>query len=145
MAGTVLVVGASGNIGVSVILAALRRKLNVLAVVRTQDAADKMFKHVGSKDGITVALADPTNENDVQAVVEGVKDGKLPAFQHVFVSVGQWGPVDPLSKLATKGFKQAMNVAVESTFCECSFESLAPRIDRLLRSIHHTVNQLLFL
>jgi len=34
---TVLVVGATGNIGVSAVTAALRSKRNVLAIVRNQD------------------------------------------------------------------------------------------------------------
>jgi short-subunit dehydrogenase len=83
---TVLVFGASGNIGVSVITAALRRKLHVLAVVRNQAGAAKLFEHVGTKEGITIVEADPTQEADVNGVVEKVKSGKLPAFQHVYVS-----------------------------------------------------------
>ena len=39
---TVLVVGATGNIGVSAVTAALRSKINVLAIVRNQDSADKL-------------------------------------------------------------------------------------------------------
>jgi len=81
---TVLVVGATGNVGVSVITAALRRKLNVLAVVRNQASAAKMFQHVGTKDGITVVEADITSEDGLQSVVQQVKAGKLPAFQHVY-------------------------------------------------------------
>jgi NAD(P)-dependent dehydrogenase (short-subunit alcohol dehydrogenase family) len=81
---TVLVVGASGNIGVSVIIAALRSKRNVLAVVRNQAASQKIFQHVGRKDGITVAEADVTKDDGVQGVVDQVKAGKLPAFQHVY-------------------------------------------------------------
>jgi hypothetical protein len=87
MAETVLVFGASGRIGVSVIMAARRRGLHVLAVVRSQAAARKMYEHVGgSKEGIFVVEADPTKEEDVQGVVDQVKDGKLPAFQHVYVA-----------------------------------------------------------
>jgi NAD(P)-dependent dehydrogenase (short-subunit alcohol dehydrogenase family) len=81
---TVLVVGATGNIGVSAIKAALRSKRNVLAVVRNQASADKLFHHVGSRNGITTVEADVTLENGVQDVVDQVKDGKLPAFQHVY-------------------------------------------------------------
>ena len=83
---TVLVVGASGNIGVAAILGALSTKRNVLAVVRNQDSADKMFKHVGTKDGITTVQADVTSEKGIQGVVDQVEAGKLPAFQHVYSS-----------------------------------------------------------
>ena len=81
---TVLVVGATGNIGVSVIIAALRSKRNVLAVVRNKASADKMFQHVGMKEGITIVEADVTSEHGVQAVVDRVKAGELPHFQHVY-------------------------------------------------------------
>lgn len=63
---------------------ALRTKRNVLAIVRNQDSAEKLFKHVGSKDGITTVEADVTSETGVQGVVDQVKAGKLPTFQHVY-------------------------------------------------------------
>ena len=81
---TVLVVGATGNIGVAAIHGALRTKRNVLAIVRNQDSANKLFKHVGTKDGITTVEADVTSETGVQGVVDQVKAGKLPTFQHVY-------------------------------------------------------------
>lgn len=81
---TVLVVGASGNIGVSVIIAALRSGRQVLAIVRNKAAEDRLFQHVGTKEGITTVEADVATEDGVQTVVEQVKGGKLPAFQHVY-------------------------------------------------------------
>jgi len=81
---TVLVVGATGNIGVSAVIGSLRSGRGVLAIVRNQASAEKLFKHVGSKDGITTVEADVTSETGVQSVVDQVKAGKLPAFQHVY-------------------------------------------------------------
>ena len=83
---TVLVVGASGNIGVSVITAALRSQRNVLAIVRNEASADKIFQHVGRKDGITIVKADVTSEDGIQKVVDRVRAGNLPAFQHVYAA-----------------------------------------------------------
>ena len=80
----VLIVGATGNIGVAATIAALRTKRSVLAIVRNQNSAEKLFKHVGSKEGITTVEADVKSENGVQGVVDQVKAGKLPAFQHVY-------------------------------------------------------------
>ena len=81
---TVLVVGATGNIGVSAVKAALRSKRNVLAIVRNQASADKLVKHVGSSDGIIFAEASVISDTGVKSVVDQVRAGKLPAFQHVF-------------------------------------------------------------
>jgi short-subunit dehydrogenase len=81
---TVLVVGATGHIGVSAIKAALRSKRNVLAIVRNQESANKLFKHVGSADGITTVEADVVSDTGVKGVVDQVRAGKLPAFQHVY-------------------------------------------------------------
>lgn len=89
---TVLVVGATGNIGVSVVTAALRRNMQVLAVVRNQDSANKLFQHVGTKNGITTVEADVMREDGVQSVVDQVKAGKLPAFQHVYATGKQREP-----------------------------------------------------
>jgi NAD(P)-dependent dehydrogenase (short-subunit alcohol dehydrogenase family) len=83
---TVLVVGASGNIGVSVIIGALRSNRHVLAIVRSKAAGEKVFQHVGSRDNITLVEADVSNEHGVADVVRQVEEGKLPAFQHVYAS-----------------------------------------------------------
>lgn len=83
---TVLVVGSTGNIGVSAVIGALNTKRNVLAVVRNQQSAEKLFKHVGTREGITIAEADITSEADMTRMVEDVKAGKLPAFQHVYAA-----------------------------------------------------------
>lgn len=81
---TVLVVGSTGNIGVAAVLGALSTKRNVLAIVRNQDSAEKLFKNVGTKEGITTVEADVTDEDGLMGVVEKVKQGQLPGFQHVY-------------------------------------------------------------
>ncbi|KAL5339601.1 hypothetical protein BJX70DRAFT_149718 [Aspergillus crustosus] len=83
---TVLVVGATGNIGVSTVQAALRSKRNVLAIIRNQNSADKLIRHIGSSQGITLVEADVLSETGVRDVVEQVRAGKLPAFQHVYAA-----------------------------------------------------------
>jgi NAD(P)-dependent dehydrogenase (short-subunit alcohol dehydrogenase family) len=83
---TVLVVGATGNIGVSAIFAALRSKLNVLAIVRNQASAEKLFDYVGTREGITTVEADITSDQGVKGVVDKVRKGELPAFQHVYAA-----------------------------------------------------------
>ncbi|TQN65598.1 hypothetical protein CSHISOI_09814 [Colletotrichum shisoi] len=47
MTETVLVFGASGNVGVAAIIGALSANRHVIAVVRNQFSAEKMFKQVG--------------------------------------------------------------------------------------------------
>lgn len=81
---TVLVVGATGNIGVSAVKAALQSGRQVLAVVRNQDSAKKMFQHVGTQEGISTVEANILSEHGLQGVVEEVESGHLPAFQHVY-------------------------------------------------------------
>jgi short-subunit dehydrogenase len=83
---TVLIVGATGNIGVSAVKAVLQTGRNVLAAVRNQASAEKLFHHVGTKEGITTVEADVCSENGVQGIVDSVKAGKLPAFQHVYAA-----------------------------------------------------------
>ena len=83
---TVLVVGSTGNIGVSAVTAALRSKRNVLAIVRNQNSADKLVKHVGTSEGINFAEANVASETGVKSVVAQVRAGRLPAFQHVWSS-----------------------------------------------------------
>ena len=83
---TVLVVGATGNIGVSAVTAALRSKRNVLAIVRNRNSADKLVKYIGSSEGITFAEASVVSDTGVKGVVDRVRAGKLPSFQHVYSS-----------------------------------------------------------
>jgi len=81
---TVLVVGATGNIGVSAVKAALNFKHSVLAIVRNQESADKLVKCIGSSDGITFVEANVLSDSGVKSVVDQVRAGKLPTFQHVY-------------------------------------------------------------
>ena len=81
---TILVVGGTGNIGASVVTAALRSKLKVLAIVRNQASADKLYNNVGTSDGITTVEANVLSDTGVRGVVDKVRAGKLPAFQHVY-------------------------------------------------------------
>ena len=100
---TVLVVGASGIIGVSVIIASLRSKRHVLAIVRNEASARKLFQHVGTKEGITIVEADVTAEDGVEKVVHKVKFGELPAFQHVY-STGAY-PYTMINSQSDSGIK----------------------------------------
>lgn len=86
---TVLVVGSSGNVGISVILAARKAGRSVLAVVRNQASQDKILQSVGSIEGIRFVEADVMQPDAIQKVVDNVKASKLPAFQHVY-SAGQY-------------------------------------------------------
>jgi NAD(P)-dependent dehydrogenase (short-subunit alcohol dehydrogenase family) len=81
---TVLIVGATGNIGVAASIGALRSGRNVLAVVRNQASAEKLLRHVGTREGITVVEADVTSYASMHSLVERVEEGELPAFQHVY-------------------------------------------------------------
>lgn len=54
MGGAVLVVGATGNIGVP----ALKTGRHVIAPVRNSASAAKLFQHVGTQDSITTVETD---------------------------------------------------------------------------------------
>ena len=84
---TVLVIGSTGNIGTSAVHAALRSGRNALAVVRNQGSAEKLLGNVkgaGSQDRITCVTADITSDMGTRDVVDRVRSGTLPRFQHVF-------------------------------------------------------------
>jgi len=92
MSETVLIVGATGNIGVAATKGALNSGRNVLAIVRSQNSADKLVKNIGTSKGITFVEADVASDTGVKGVVDKVRAGKLPAFQHVY-SCGEFiGP-----------------------------------------------------
>lgn len=55
-----------------------------MAVVRNKASAQKIYDFVGSKEGIATVVADVLSPVGVQDVVEQVKAGRLPAFQHVY-------------------------------------------------------------
>jgi NAD(P)-dependent dehydrogenase (short-subunit alcohol dehydrogenase family) len=83
---TVLVVGATGNIGTAAVMGALAAGYKVLAIVRNTSSANKLFENVGSREGITTVEANVMSETGVQSVVNNVKAGKLPSFQHVYAA-----------------------------------------------------------
>lgn len=132
----VLVIGATGNIGVAAVLGALQSKRHVLAIVRNQASAEKLFKHVGTRNGITTVEADIMSEGGVQTVVDQVRAGKLPSFQHVYSAGktimwlicpllilneagGAYGAT-PLTELSLNELRQIMSVNFESNFCKIS-------------------------
>jgi short-subunit dehydrogenase len=83
---TILVVGASGNIAASAIIAARRSGRHVLAIVRSQASVEKMYRNVGTSEGITVVEAYSTSEQAMKSVMDRVRKGELPAFQHVYAA-----------------------------------------------------------
>jgi NAD(P)-dependent dehydrogenase (short-subunit alcohol dehydrogenase family) len=132
---TILVVGATGNIGVSAVKAALNTGRNVIAVVRNQASTSKLIQHVGTSKGITIAEADVTSPGGVQSVVQRVREGQLPSFQHVYSSgkyalkttsrdnidsgiVGTFDLSPHITDVSTEAFRRVMNVNVEANFCE---------------------------
>ncbi|QUC15804.1 uncharacterized protein UV8b_00045 [Ustilaginoidea virens] len=110
---TVLVVGASGNIGISTILAARNTGRNVMAVVRNAAAQDKIVRHVGSRDGITFVQADVTQADGLKRVLEQVKTGRLPDFQHVYAAVGTLN-CEKVSTMDIETFHQVMRLSCEA-------------------------------
>ena len=81
---TVLVVGSTSPIGVSAVQATLRSKRKVLAVVQNRKSAENLITHVGTSEGIMFAEADITSETGIKRVVDQVRAGELPDFQHVY-------------------------------------------------------------
>ncbi|KAK0649238.1 hypothetical protein B0T16DRAFT_324338 [Cercophora newfieldiana] len=116
MSETVLVVGATGNIGVAATKGALNSGRAVLAIVRNQNSADKLVKHVGTSEGITFVEADITSDKGVKGVVDKVRAGQLPAFQHVYSCVGGEYTDIPLTEITTERLRYNMNVSFEANF-----------------------------
>ncbi|EHK46040.1 uncharacterized protein TrAtP1_013132 [Trichoderma atroviride] len=112
----VLVIGATGNIGVAAVKGALHSGRQVLAIVRNQASANKLYKHAGTSEGITVVEADVTSDTGVKSVVDQVKAGKLPAFQHVYTCVGGEYTDVALKDITTERLRKNMNMGFEANF-----------------------------
>ncbi|KAI9166436.1 hypothetical protein HJFPF1_02537 [Paramyrothecium foliicola] len=134
---TVLVVGSTGNIGLSAVLGALRSQRKVLAIVRNRDSAIKLLRYVRWGEGITIVEADIMSESGVRGVVDQVKAGKLPAFQHVYAAAGGANGTTPLKDLTTEellAYRDTIQYLIEQnnpnstwTLCTGSQGSLAQR------------------
>ena len=85
---TVLIIGATGHIGVSAAIATLRSGRNVLAFVRNAQSAEKLYANAATREGITTVEADVTSYASMRQVVKRVEAGELPAFQHVYCAGG---------------------------------------------------------
>ncbi|KAK1975835.1 hypothetical protein LZ30DRAFT_736312 [Colletotrichum cereale] len=114
MTETVLVFGASGNVGVAAIIGALSSQRHVIAIVRNQASAEKIFKYVGSREGITIVEADITSEESVRGVINQVRNGELPSFQHVWASPGGLAWETPTLDLQISELREIMTVNFES-------------------------------
>ncbi|KEY63847.1 hypothetical protein S7711_11495 [Stachybotrys chartarum IBT 7711] len=114
---TVLVVGATGNIGIAAIHGALHSGRNVLAIVRNENSAKKLSEHLSDGlDRVTVVEADVVSDTGVQGVVDKVRAGALPAFQHVFASVGGGYTEKSMIDTTTEELRQFMTHNFESNF-----------------------------
>ncbi|XP_014551280.1 hypothetical protein COCVIDRAFT_42413 [Bipolaris victoriae FI3] len=100
---TILVVGSTGNIGTAAVSAALRTKRSVLAIVRNQNSADKLIKNVRTFKGITV--------------VDQVRAGKLPAFQHIWSSVGGEYTDTQLPETSDEQLEYNFELGFKANFC----------------------------
>lgn len=80
----VLVVGSTSPNGVSAVIAALRSKRKVLAVVPNRESAESLIAWAGTSEGITFVEADITSDTGIKRVVDQVRASKLPVFQHVY-------------------------------------------------------------
>lgn len=118
---TVLVVGSSGNIGVSAIIAAQRSNRAVIAVIRNGSAKEKILSHIDSPENITFVEADVTSDSGLQSLVDRVRNGDLPAFQHVFATVGLLNWTTPIQNLELASFREVMKVSLEANYCAYSF------------------------
>jgi NAD(P)-dependent dehydrogenase (short-subunit alcohol dehydrogenase family) len=106
---TVLVVGATGNMGTAAVLGALAAGYKVLAIVRNTNSANKLFENVGSREGITTVEANVMSDTGVQSVVNHVKAGKLPSFQHVYAA-GKYLSQSELRMGSTDGLCSGRNI-----------------------------------
>ncbi|KAL9090843.1 MAG: hypothetical protein Q9159_001784 [Coniocarpon cinnabarinum] len=102
--------------GTSAVIAALRSGRRVLAVVRNQDSADRLLRNVGSDKGITFAEANVISDSGIKGVVDRVRAGKLPSFQHVWSSVGGEYTGTPLQDITTEQLRRNMTSGFESNF-----------------------------
>jgi NAD(P)-dependent dehydrogenase (short-subunit alcohol dehydrogenase family) len=140
---TVLVVGATGHVGIAAIHGALQAGYNVIAIVRNQTSAQKISEHVSEGlDRITMVEADVISDTGVQTVVDKVRSGALPAFQHVFSSgepgntlhlenqgsllcllhvVGGGYTEKAMVDTTTEELREFMKHNFESNFCEWSY------------------------
>ncbi|KAM0278362.1 hypothetical protein ACHAQH_005182 [Verticillium albo-atrum] len=113
---TVLIAGATGHIGISAIQGAPRSGKQVLAIVRSETSAEKIWKHIGNTDQVTTVIADGTSDNGVQTVVDQVRAGDLPAFQHVYSAVGGKNTDISMLDTSTEMLRQAMAINLEPNF-----------------------------
>ncbi|KAE8856315.1 hypothetical protein PTNB73_09580 [Pyrenophora teres f. teres] len=110
---TVLVVGATGNIGIATIIGALRLDRNVLAVVRNQHSAKNVFEHVlGGHDRIKIVEANAVSDEGVQSVVD--KHTNQQDIDHRIVG-GQYFSQDIFNTTAEE-LQRSMKVNFESNF-----------------------------
>ncbi|KXL43069.1 hypothetical protein M433DRAFT_550731, partial [Acidomyces richmondensis BFW] len=72
------------NVGASAVIGALRSGHNVLATVRNKASAEKLFQNIETQKGIHAAECIILLDQSVQNIVDQVREGKLPGFQHVY-------------------------------------------------------------
>ncbi|KAK4500924.1 hypothetical protein PRZ48_009116 [Zasmidium cellare] len=93
--------------------AALQSNYRVLAIVRNSNSAEKLFRQLGTKEGIITVEANVVSDDGVQNVVDKVEAGELPAFQHVYSCVGGMFAASSLLELSMDKVREYMRVNFE--------------------------------
>ncbi|GAB7364201.1 hypothetical protein MBLNU230_g4752t1 [Neophaeotheca triangularis] len=114
---TILVIGATGNMGTAAITAGLRNNYNILAIIRSSASKTKLLSNLPSDlktSRITFATADVTSPTGVQSIVDQVRTGQLPEFHHVWASVGAEYTTASLLSLDVERIRRNMTAGFEA-------------------------------
>lgn len=114
---TILIIGATGNMGTAAITAGLKASYNILALIRSTASKEKLLANLPPNldtTRITFATTDVTSPTGVREIVDHVKEGQLPPFHHVWASVGAEYVNDPLLSLDVSRIRANMTTGFEA-------------------------------
>ncbi|KAG9285229.1 hypothetical protein G9A89_002125 [Geosiphon pyriformis] len=111
---TILITGATGNVGSSAVKAFLEQGATVIAISRSQSSLDKLIANLKSSNvslnekNFHGVLSDVSEDKNLEKVANDIREGRLPEPNHIVSSSGPWWFLPALHEVTFEKWGEAM-------------------------------------
>ncbi|CAB4479913.1 NAD(P)-binding protein [Rhizophagus irregularis] len=117
---TILITGATGNVGSSAVKEFLEQGASVIATSRSKASLDKLTARLQENSVPTKKLipitVDISNDQELGKVANQIREKTLPEIDHVISSSGPWWKFDHLYDVTFEQWNEVMNANVTPHF-----------------------------
>ncbi|RIA80544.1 hypothetical protein C1645_838511 [Glomus cerebriforme] len=117
---TVLITGATGNVGSSAVKEFLEQGANVIATSRSKSSLEKLTSKLQEisvpTEKLIPIVVDISNDQELSKIADQIRDKTLPEIDHVISSSGPWWKYDHLYDVTFEQWNEVMSANVNPHF-----------------------------